>query len=87
MGVVTSLILVAVGAVLRFATNVQTSSFNVHAIGVILMIVGVIGFILSLMFWASWGGFGTIRRSSHRRAAIYQQADGSIVREVQQRAY
>jgi hypothetical protein len=25
---------------------------------VILLIVGVIGFITSLFFWSSWGGFG-----------------------------
>ena len=52
MGVGTSLVLFAVGAVLRFAVSVTTTGFNIHAIGVILMIVGGIGFLLSLAFGA-----------------------------------
>jgi membrane-bound ClpP family serine protease len=46
----TSLLLIAVGAILRFAVNVTTSGFNIHTIGVILMIVGVVGLILSLLY-------------------------------------
>ncbi len=64
MGVGTSLIVFAAGAILRFAVTVTATGFNLHTIGVILMIVGVVGFILSLAFWSSWGGFGgTSRRS------------------------
>jgi hypothetical protein len=59
MGIGTSLVLFAVGAVLRFAVSVTTTGFNIHAIGIILMIVGAIGFLLSLAFWSSWGGFGS----------------------------
>jgi hypothetical protein len=63
MGIGTSLVIFAVGAVLRFAVSVTTTGFNVHAVGIILMIVGGIGFLLSLAFWSSWGGgFGTTRR-------------------------
>jgi hypothetical protein len=58
MGVGTSLFLIAVGAVLRFAVSVTTSGFNIHTIGVILMIVGAVGLVISLFFWSSWGGFG-----------------------------
>ena len=56
MGIGTSIFLFAVGAILRFAVDVQTEGFNLHTIGVILMIVGVVGGLLSLMFWSSWGG-------------------------------
>lgn len=63
MGIGTSLVLFAVGAVLRFAVTVTTTGFNIHTIGVILMIVAAVGFVLSLAFWSSWGGFGgTYRR-------------------------
>jgi hypothetical protein len=78
MGVATSIVVFAVGAILRFATTVQSSSFNIHTIGVILMIVGVIGFIASLVFWASWGGFGGGRR---RTSTVYRQPNGSVVEE------
>ena len=43
MGFGTGLFLVAVGAILRFAVDVQTNGFNVHTIGVILMVVGPSG--------------------------------------------
>jgi Domain of unknown function (DUF6458) len=50
----TSLFLIAVGAVLRFAVSVSTSGFNIHTIGVILMIVGAVGFIISLLWMTMW---------------------------------
>jgi hypothetical protein len=50
----TSLLLIAVGAILRFAVNVTTSGFNIQTIGVILMIVGVVGLILSLLYMTMW---------------------------------
>lgn len=67
MGVGTSLVLFAIGAILRFAVNVSSGSFNVHAIGVIIMIVAAIGFLLSLAFWSSWGGFGGRVGGGYRR--------------------
>jgi len=59
MGIGVSLILIAVGAVLAFAIHVSTSSaFNLHTIGIILLVVGAIGAVMSMIFWSSWGGFG-----------------------------
>jgi hypothetical protein len=57
MGISTSIFLLAVGAVLAFAVDVQTEGFDLNAIGVILMLVGGLGILLSLIFWSSWGGF------------------------------
>jgi hypothetical protein len=42
--------------------NASVSGLDINTIGVILMIVGAIGLLLSLMFWSSWGGFGGARR-------------------------
>ena len=64
MGVGTSLFLIAIGAVLDFAVTVNTSGFNLNTIGLILMIVGSVGLVLSLFFWGSWGGF-------HRSVTTY----------------
>ena len=58
MGIVTSMFLIAAGAIMRFAVTAQGHGFNVHTAGVVLIIVGVIGALLSIGFWASWGGFG-----------------------------
>ena len=62
MGIGVSLILIAVGAVLAWAIDVSTSGFNVNTIGYILLVVGVIGVLISMMFWSTWGGFGGERR-------------------------
>lgn len=83
MGVGVSIIVFAIGAILRFATTVHSTSFNVHTIGVILMVVGVIGFVVSAIFWSTWGGFGGMRRS--RR--VYRQSDGTVVEEDRHASY
>ena len=61
MGIGTSLLLIAIGAVLRFAITVSTHGFNIHTIGVILMIVGAIGLIISLFWMAVWRDRRTAR--------------------------
>ena len=76
MGITFSLLLSAAGAILIWAVNTTSSGFNIHTAGVILLVVGIIGFVLSLAFWTTWGGFGgagrgtaatRIRRSSASR--------------------
>ncbi len=44
-----SLFLVAVGAVLAFAVEVQAEGFNLNTIGIILMVVGALGLVLTLV--------------------------------------
>lgn len=62
MGFGTSLFLLAVGAILAFAVEVDVEGFDLDAVGVILMIVGGIGLVGSIIFWNTWGGFGRRRR-------------------------
>ena len=50
MGIGTSLLLIAVGAILKFAVNADISGVELSTIGVILMVVGVIGLLISLFF-------------------------------------
>ena len=65
MGIGGSLFLLAIGAILAFAVNVETDGFNLNTIGIILLIVGAIGVVLSMMFWSRWGGPG--RRDTYVR--------------------
>jgi len=58
MGIGVSLILIAAGAILTWAVHFAVSGVDINTIGVILMVVGAVGLILSLMFWSSWGGAG-----------------------------
>jgi hypothetical protein len=63
MGIGVSLLLIAAGAVMAFAVHVSGHGFNIHTIGIILLVVGVIGALLSMMFWSSWGGVGGSRET------------------------
>ena len=58
MGLGIGILLAAVGAVLAFAVSATTSGVNIHAVGWILLIVGIIGILLSMIFWSSWAGPG-----------------------------
>jgi uncharacterized membrane protein len=69
MSLGTSIFLIAVGAILRFAVSVSTSGFNLHTIGLILMIVGIVGVVISLIWmtvWADRRHAGTVRRGETR---------------------
>ncbi len=44
-----SIILIAVGAVMAYAVTVETEGFNINTAGVILMVVGAIGLVISLL--------------------------------------
>ncbi|MDQ3778686.1 MAG: hypothetical protein M3310_07495 [Actinomycetota bacterium] len=58
MGLGVSLLLIAVGAVLVWGLESDLGGIDEDAIGVILMIIGAAGLLLSLLFWSSWGGPG-----------------------------
>jgi Domain of unknown function (DUF6458) len=58
MGISLSILLIAVGAVLTWAVSAEASGVDITTVGVILMIVGAIGLVVSMIFWSSWGGFG-----------------------------
>ena len=66
MGITVSLLLAAAGAILIWAVDASTSGFNIHTAGVILLVIGIVGFVVSLVFWSSWGGFGGPRRTEGR---------------------
>jgi hypothetical protein len=53
MGIGTSLFLIAVGAILYFAVNADISGIEISTIGLILMIVGIVGLVISLFFLSS----------------------------------
>ncbi len=57
-----SLFLIAVGAILAFAVTFEAAGIDLTAVGWILMIVGALGVVLSMLFWASFAPF---RRVDH----------------------
>ena len=71
MGIGVSIFLIALGAILAWAVNLQTSGIDLNMVGVILMVVGVIGLLLSLIFWSTWGAAGPWRT----RETIVREGD------------
>jgi len=81
VGIGVSILLIAVGAILRFAVSVTSSGFNIHTIGLILLIVGIIGLVLSMAFWSSWGGFGGGGGYRRQRRVASDGAGGFVEEE------
>ncbi len=73
MGLGTSLFLIAVGAILKFAITTTAHGVNINTIGVILMIVGAVGLVISLFYMTMW--------ADRRRHAAVGPADRAVVRE------
>jgi hypothetical protein len=67
MGLPVSLILIAVGAILAFAVNQDSSSsVDIDVVGWILMAVGFVGLLLSLLWWERWGpGYWGMHRAGY----------------------
>jgi Na+/melibiose symporter-like transporter len=62
-GLIVSLILIAVGAILVWAVEGDPEGLDIDVVGVVLMIVGLVAFLLTLLLWSSWGpGYGRRRR-------------------------
>jgi hypothetical protein len=61
MGIGTSIFLIAVGAILKFAVTASVSGIELATVGVILMIVGVIGLLISLF---------VLTRATDRRTTV-----------------
>jgi predicted membrane channel-forming protein YqfA (hemolysin III family) len=73
MSIGASIFLLVVGAILTFAVNVSAEGFNINTVGIILMVAGVIGLLLSLLFWSSF--------SPYRRRSVGPYADERVVEE------
>jgi hypothetical protein len=50
----TSIFLIAVGAVLRYAVTATVSGIDITTVGLILMIAGIAGLVLSLFYMLAW---------------------------------
>jgi hypothetical protein len=50
MGIGTSIVLIAVGAILKWAVTASVSGVSLTTVGTILLIVGIVGLVISLIF-------------------------------------
>jgi hypothetical protein len=68
MGIGTSLFLIALGAILKFAVTDAISGVDLSTVGVILMVVGIVGLLISLLYTLAWRDRerGTVVRERYR---------------------
>jgi len=69
MGISVSLVFIAAGAILKWAVTATTSGVDLGTVGVVLMVVGAVGLLLSLLFWSSWADSAAGTRRSPRSSA------------------
>lgn len=69
----TSIVLIAIGAILKFAVTATVSGISLATVGVILMIVGIVGLLISLLWLGAF--------ADRRTAAGPPPVDGAVVRE------
>jgi hypothetical protein len=75
-GLVASLLVCAVGAILDFAITVNPNQhgLNLNTVGVILMIVGIVGAIGSLLYFSVASG------GTHRHRTLVDDGKGNVLR-------
>ena len=78
MGIGAGVFLIAVGAILTFALDVQVSGIDLDVVGIILMLAGLIGIAVDLAIFAP-------RRRGYRDAAVVDPAYGTSTRTVVER--
>lgn len=88
MGIAFSILIAAVGAILRFATTVPADQhgFNIQTGGLILMIAGAVGLVLSVVFWSRFSPLGRHDQSTSRREeSVSSDGQGRVVDETSER--
>lgn len=64
MTIGTSLLLIAVGAILKYAVTAELDGLDIQTVGVILMLIGILGLILSLLYTFVWSEGAQRRRAA-----------------------
>jgi uncharacterized membrane protein YidH (DUF202 family) len=67
MSVGVGIFLLVLGAVLAFAVETDVPGINVNALGVIVMLIGLVAALYSLVFWSSLTPWGRRRVEARRR--------------------
>jgi Domain of unknown function (DUF6458) len=78
MGIGMSIFLIAVGAILRFAVYASVHGIALETVGLILMIVGVLGLLLTLTIWGPWSFAERRGSSSVLRTETISTADPGV---------
>lgn len=62
----TSIVLIAIGAILKWAVTAQVKGFNIHTAGTVIFVLGLVGLALAIVYTFWWG--------PNRREVVYDDA-------------
>ena len=68
MTIGSSILLIAVGAILKWAVTAQVKGFNIQTAGTVLFVVGLVGLLLSLIYT-----FRGARRDGYNETRVYRR--------------
>jgi membrane protein implicated in regulation of membrane protease activity len=73
MSIGVGIFLMVLGAILAFAVETDVPGVNVNALGVILLLIGLVAVLYSLLFWSSLTPWGRRRVAARRRMVVDDQ--------------
>ena len=68
MTIGSSILLIAVGAILKWAVTAQVKGFDIQTAGTVLFVVGLVGLVLSLIYIFWWA-----RRDGYNETRVYRR--------------
>ena len=70
MTIGTSIVLIAVGAILKWAVTASVKGFDIQTAGTVLLVVGIVGLVLSLIYTFYWA-----RRGNGAHTVVRERRD------------
>jgi membrane-bound ClpP family serine protease len=80
MSIGVGIFLMVLGAVLTFAVETDVPGINVNALGIILLLIGLVVVLYSLLFWSSLTPWGR-RRVTARRRMVVEERPVEVIEE------
>jgi hypothetical protein len=68
MTIGTSIVLIAAGAILKWAVTAHVNGFNIQTAGTVLFVVGLVGLVLALIYTFWW-----TQRDRYDETRVYRQ--------------
>ena len=70
MTIGTSILLIAAGAILKWAVTARVNGFDIQTAGTVLFVVGLVGLVLSVIYTFWWPRRDTYRRDPYEERLV-----------------
>jgi multidrug resistance efflux pump len=73
MTIGTSIVLIAIGAILKWAVTAHVNGFDIQTAGTVLLVVGLVGLVLSLIYTFWWTRRDTVAPSTYDARTVRRE--------------